>query len=334
MAAAVYEGWEYPPPDCYSCDHRDSEGHLRMKGALLKKGGSKHMRRTDRNSGDRTPTRFFGRRNWSDRSFFLDMESCTWSYYKDDAYENLAGVVCLLATSSIVVPEEVRLRGRHAPSDPTETLNYFEVHNTTDAQGAPRDSFVVRAPSPREFEDWLRALRWALAKLRRGSTSTAPVRPAANFYTGQPKPTANYKDELEDALENVNLSGASERKSEARSSAASAELRLGFDAEAFLDMEYYYQDMNGAQKGPVDFDGLKCVWARTELDELSYVYTNRKDEWVDLASLPTLVRLLVAKKSLSPPPPPPPPPPPVQARAGVPYASPTARGLAPRAFRL
>ena len=26
--AAVYEGWEYPPPDCYSCDHRDSEGHF------------------------------------------------------------------------------------------------------------------------------------------------------------------------------------------------------------------------------------------------------------------------------------------------------------------
>ena len=39
--AAVYEGWEYPPPDCYSCDHRDSEGHLRYKGALLKKGGSR-----------------------------------------------------------------------------------------------------------------------------------------------------------------------------------------------------------------------------------------------------------------------------------------------------
>ena len=54
--AAVYEGWEYPPPDCYSCDHRDSEGHLRYKGALLKKGGSRSAKiKTDRNSGDKTP---------------------------------------------------------------------------------------------------------------------------------------------------------------------------------------------------------------------------------------------------------------------------------------
>ena len=106
--------------------------------------------------------------------------------------------------------------------------------------------------------------------------------------TTTPKPAANYKDELEEALDNVRLSGQSERKSEERP--ASTELRLGFDARAFLDMEYYYQDMNGAQKGPVDFEGLKAVWTRSEIDELSYIYTNRKDEWVDLASLPSLVR--------------------------------------------
>ena len=138
--AAVYEGWEYPPPDCYSCDHRDSEGHLRYKGALLKKGGSRSAKiKTDRNSGDKTPkSSFFGRRNWSDRFFYLDLEKGHWSYYKDAGYENLAGVVRLLPHSSIVVPEEVRLRGRHAPTDPTETLNYFEVHHTTDDAGKVR----------------------------------------------------------------------------------------------------------------------------------------------------------------------------------------------------
>ena len=138
--AAVYEGWEYPPPDCYSCDHRDSEGHLRYKGALLKKGGSRSAKiKTDRNSGDKTPkSSFFGRRNWSDRFFYLDLEKGHWSYYKDSQYENLAGVVRLLPHSSIVVPEEVRLRGRHAPTDPTETLNYFEVHHTTDDAGKVR----------------------------------------------------------------------------------------------------------------------------------------------------------------------------------------------------
>ena len=175
--AAVYEGWEYPPPDCYSCDHRDSEGHLRYKGALLKKGGSRSAKiKTDRNSGDKTPkSSFFGRRNWSDRFFYLDLEKGHWSYYKDSQYENLAGVVRLLPHSSIVVPEEVRLRGRHAPTDPTETLNYFEVHHTTDDAGKVRTApFVVRAPSPREFEDWLRALRWCLARLRRGSLSEEP----------------------------------------------------------------------------------------------------------------------------------------------------------------
>ena len=175
--AAVYEGWEYPPPDCYSCDHRDSEGHLRYKGALLKKGGSRSAKiKTDRNSGDKTPkSSFFGRRNWSDRFFYLDLDKGHWSYYKDAGYENLAGVVRLLPHSSIVVPEEVRLRGRHAPTDPTETLNYFEVHHTTDDAGKVRTApFVVRAPSPREFEDWLRALRWCLARLRRGSLSEEP----------------------------------------------------------------------------------------------------------------------------------------------------------------
>ena len=138
--AAVYEGWEYPPPDCYSCDHRDSEGHLRYKGALLKKGGSRSAKiKTDRNSGDKTAkSSFFGRRNWSDRFFYLDLEKGHWSYYKDSQYENLAGVVRLLPHSSIVVPEEVRLRGRHAPTDPTETLNYFEVHHTTDDTGKVR----------------------------------------------------------------------------------------------------------------------------------------------------------------------------------------------------
>ena len=270
--AAVYEGWEYPPPDCYSCDHRDSEGHLRYKGALLKKGGSRSAKiKTDRNSGDKTPkSSFFGRRNWSDRFFYLDLDKGHWSYYKDAGYENLAGVVRLLPHSSIVVPEEVRLRGRHAPTDPTETLNYFEVHHTTDDAGKVRTApFVVRAPSPREFEDWLRALRWCLARLRRGSLSEEPPaggvsrdfylsggsaaaglsvassaagvtpethtasrhvrgppndrrantlqgrasrRPWTTWSTTTPKPAANYKDELEEALDNVRLSGQSEEK--------------------------------------------------------------------------------------------------------------------------
>ncbi len=143
-----------------------------------------------------------------------------------------------------------------------------------------------------------------------GGSAAAGVTPETHTASTTP-PKANYKDELEEALDNVRLSGASEHKSQ--ESIASTELRLGFDARAFLDMEYYYQDMNGAQKGPVDFDGLKTVWTRSEIDELSYIYTNRKDEWVDLASLPTLMKLLTSRTSSPPPSPPPPspsPPPP------------------------
>ena len=118
---------------------------MRYKGALLKKGGSRSAKiKTDRNSGDKTPkSSFFGRRNWSDRFFYLDLDKGHWSYYKDAGYENLAGVVRLLPHSSIVVPEEVRLRGRHAPTDPTETLNYFEVHHTTGMMRQGPDGALV-----------------------------------------------------------------------------------------------------------------------------------------------------------------------------------------------
>ena len=270
-------------------------GHLRYKAT--EKGGSRSAKiKTDCNSGDKTPkSSFFGRRNWSDRFFYLDLDKGHWSYYKDAGYENLAGVVRLLPHSSIVVPEEVRLRGRHAPTDPTETLNYFEVHHTTDVAGKVRSApFVVRAPSPREFEDWLRALRWCLARLRRGSVSEEPAAGGVSrdFYpsggsaassaaagvtpethtastTTPPKTGGELQGRAREAQDNVRLSGQSERKSEERP--ASTELRLGFDAPPFWTWSYY-QDMNGAQKGPVNFEGLKAVWTRSEIDELSYPY--------------------------------------------------------------
>ena len=39
--AAMYDGWEYPPPHMYSAEHKDGEGYLRVRGKLLKKGGSR-----------------------------------------------------------------------------------------------------------------------------------------------------------------------------------------------------------------------------------------------------------------------------------------------------
>ena len=50
----------------------------------------------------------------------------------------------------------------------------FEAVRTRCSAQVRTAPFVVRAPSPREFEDWLRALRWCLARLRRGSVEEEP----------------------------------------------------------------------------------------------------------------------------------------------------------------
>merc|ERR1711938_419546 len=95
----------------------------------------------------------------------------------------------------------------------------FEAVRTRCSAQVRTAPFVVRAPSPREFEDWLRALRWCLARLRRGSVEEEPSSEGVSrdFYlsggsdagitpethtasTTSQKPAANYKDELEEAL--------------------------------------------------------------------------------------------------------------------------------------
>ena len=310
----------------------------------------------------------FGRRNWSDRHFALDLDTGSWAYFSDAGLTKRCGVVQLVAgRSRVVVPEEVRLRGRHAPRDSDETLNYFEVHDTRDESGHERAApFVVRAPTPREFEEWLRSLQWCLKKLETKARAPSNDRDVA---------TAAARAEMERAFAAVGVSESKQSESSAgrpssqkaaspRRSGDSASNSFGFTQASFLEMEharcadrslmhrgdaaaatrlvrgdssgarlrYYYQDMAGDQQGPVTFDGLREVWAEGKIDGLSYVYTNRCDEWIDLQRLPTLVRLLKPeppKSKFKPP-----PPPPRQPAAAAPSPNLARKGPPPRAFRL
>ena len=337
MAAyGTYDGWEYPPPNMYSANHMDREGYLRVQGVLLKKGGSRRGSSSDAAGGVKSPPRgsgvgsfLFGRRNWSERHFSLDIDAGTWTYCSDAAMTRVAGVVTLIpGRTKVNVPDEVRLRGRHAPANTDEALNYFEVHPTLDGDGAERElPFAVRAPSAREFEEWIRALQYALAKarVRAAAPSTSAVDEAAaamnaafaSLDTSSPRPTSSTP------------------ASSPRSRASTEERDAGgFGQTDYLEMEYYYQDLEGEQRGPVGFDGLRAAMTHGTIDDVSYVYTNRSDEWIELSALPTLLRLLQSlSEPLSPPPPPKPEPRPREPKART-TAPAAAAKPAPAAFRL
>ena len=68
----------------------------------------------------------------------------------------------------------------------------------------------------------------------------------------------------------------------------------GFGPADYVAMEFYYQDFDGEQRGPVTFRGLRAAVAEGKVDDVSYVYTNRRDEWVQLGRLPTLLKLLTS----------------------------------------
>ena len=339
MAAyGTYDGWEYPPPNMYSANHMDREGYLRVQGVLLKKGGSRRGSSSDAAGGVKSPPRgsgvgsfLFGRRNWSERHFSLDIDAGTWTYCSDVAMTKVAGVVTLIpGRTKVNVPDEVRLRGRHAPANTDEALNYFEVHPTLDGDGAERElPFAVRAPSAREFEEWIRSLQYALAKarVRAAAPSTSAVDEAAaamnaafaSLDTSSPRPTSSTP-------------GSSPRS---RPSTDREERDAGgFGQTDYLEMEYYYQDLEGEQRGPVGFDGLRAAMTNGTIDDVSYVYTNRSDEWIELSALPTLLRLLQPlSEPLSPPPPPKAEPRPREPRART-TAPAAAAKPAPAAFRL
>ena len=68
----------------------------------------------------------------------------------------------------------------------------------------------------------------------------------------------------------------------------------GFGPADYVAMEFYYQDFDGEQRGPVTFRGLRAAVAEGKVDDSSYVYPKLCDEWVQLGSLPTLLKLLTS----------------------------------------
>ena len=171
MAAyGTYDGWEYPPPNMYSANHMDREGYLRVQGVLLKKGGSRRGSSSDAAGGVKSPPRgsgvgsfLFGRRNWSERHFSLDIDAGTWTYCSDAAMTKVAGVVTLIpGRTKVNVPDEVRLRGRHAPANTDEALHEVALDL---AEGA--DMVMVKPGMP--YLDIVRRVKDELELIRQKS---------------------------------------------------------------------------------------------------------------------------------------------------------------------
>lgn len=112
------------------------------------------------------------RRNWKRRWFLLEEDAGELHYYADPSLAKQKGTVRLSANSSVRVPEEVAMRGRHRPSA-GEATHYFELWDVRDARGRARKTFKVRAESSRDFAEWLGALDACLRRLRGHEVTTS-----------------------------------------------------------------------------------------------------------------------------------------------------------------
>uniref|UniRef100_A0A7S3NJX3 PH domain-containing protein n=1 Tax=Aureoumbra lagunensis TaxID=44058 RepID=A0A7S3NJX3_9STRA len=153
----IFEGWEYRAAG-YSTEFCDESGKpLRIKGLLLKKGGS---RKAIININGGYLNR---RRNWSLRWFYLDLNSASLRYFIDEDMERKVGEIRFLPGAFVQVPHEVKLRGRHAPRRHNAPVYYLELHRTADAFGKERAiPFALRATSHDEFNDWIKSLTYCV----------------------------------------------------------------------------------------------------------------------------------------------------------------------------
>ena len=133
-------------------------GDKRTTGFMLKKGGGKSR------VGETFVQGLRHRRNWSRRFFELDVEGAVLKYYTKEM--KFKGAVRFLRSTTIYIPDAVKLRGRHRPGK-NEELNYFELRNVTDDAGRLRHRpFALRAPTSRELIEWLRTLRVCLSLMQ------------------------------------------------------------------------------------------------------------------------------------------------------------------------
>ncbi|KAJ8610181.1 hypothetical protein CTAYLR_008747 [Chrysophaeum taylorii] len=307
-----YDNWEYPPPGLFSTVARDEQGYLRVKGLLLKKGGSRRgsepgSPKSRRRGSLRSTLGLLNRRNWNERWFYADLESCTMYYFFDEALSREAGVVKFTKRTSVHIPSAVRLRGRHAPTNEFESANYLELLHTADDVGNERlEAFAVRAKTTDEYDDWIRTFNHCVRTMgadnktveepeRWSEVRSKPIVPRFDLD----KKTNNVVSEPvpEEAPVEEPPTEEEEEEEEAEDS------DLQYSQEAILAMEFYYQNRHtGDQCGPVNLAGLRDAWKADEIHKFSYVYPNVFDDWITIETLPILLRLL------SPPRPPPPPP--------------------------
>lgn len=228
------------------------------------------------------------------------MEASTVYYYLDEALSREAGVVRFIKNKTAVhVPTEVTLRGRHAPVDDAEPVNYLELLYTADDVGNERlEPFAVRAKTGDEFDDWLRTFNYMTRQLNE-APDTADVMPVPASVLNK-----NGLDSKRDAVGDRDTTAVDDhiRLRSAEEEEEKDDDDIEFDQGAFLDMDYYYQHRHtGDQHGPVRFASLRSAWNDGDITAHSYVYPRAIESWVPVGSLPILHRLL------SPPKPPPPP---------------------------
>lgn len=280
-----YEGWEFPTPGIYSTVFRDEEGWLRIKGLLLKKGGSR--RGTERSLGKNgTMCLVTNRRNWSERWFSVEQGSLY--YYFDEELTRPAGVVKFTSKSLVHVPEEVSLRGRHAPASELEAVNYLELLFTMDDVGNERlEPFAIRAKTTEEFREWIRTFQFCVRAADDGACERLS------------SPRWDRPVSIEHKQEQPEVDEPPIFREENREEGN----ELRFTQADFLQMEIHYQHKEtGDQHGPCNIPELRRAYKAGHLYRQSYVYPAALEEWVLLESLPILLRLV------SPPRPPPPPP--------------------------
>lgn len=295
------DGWEYSSPGgCYSTVARDAEGFLRIKGLLLKKGGSRRgSEQLKRRPSLKESLGLANRRNWKDRWFSVDVDMGVVYYFHDEALQKAAGVVRFVrGKTTLNVPTEVTLRGRHAPAN-EEPSYYLELWSTADDVGNERlEPFAVRAKSESEYDEWLRTFRF-LVGASEGSPGPKWAKPPGEIQPHQKPPPPD--DDGATLPPDKELPSEAESKEPPKEDDDDDDIK--FTQAAFLEMEYHYQHRyTGDSYGPVGIEGLRDAWNTDQIAKHSYVYPSKIEDWVTVVSLPILFRLL------APPRPPPPSP--------------------------
>ncbi|KAJ1449878.1 hypothetical protein M885DRAFT_534143 [Pelagophyceae sp. CCMP2097] len=149
----------------------DRKRPLRVRGELLKKGGSK--------SGLGA---FQTRRNWQARWFALDVDLGELRYYEDAALRNMKGLVQLTAETQLEEPAPT-LKGKHARTSLVEELFYFELTMCKDEKGSVRPgNFQARAKSQPEMDEWRIALIFSIRLLHENRDARVQTQ-AGPLYT-------------------------------------------------------------------------------------------------------------------------------------------------------